>query len=221
MKIIDVPQSGHLGTFITFTNRFGQFRRPYVVPRDPRTPAQLQVRSRFGRISARWRILTDKQRAAWTSSASENQSRSRLGKSGPLTGCQLFVKINTNLAFVGEDQLDDPPNFPQFADNPVGDLSITTTDGVMAIKLSVPSEPPRHMLVWATAPASAGTSFAKRFVFLGLLPPPVAGFSDITQLYVARYGLPPARQRIFVRTQQQVNGWQDRPVQTTAVVPPA
>ena len=132
MKIIDVPQSGNLGTYISFKNRFGQFRRRYVVPRDPRTPAQLGVRSRFGRISARWRVLTDEQRAAWSAFSAEVASRGRLGKSGPLTGCQLFVKINTNLAFVGMDQVVDPPDYPRFTANPVGKLSITNTRGVIA-----------------------------------------------------------------------------------------
>jgi hypothetical protein len=39
MKIIDVPQSGTLGTYVSFQNRFGLFRRRYVVPKDPQTPA--------------------------------------------------------------------------------------------------------------------------------------------------------------------------------------
>ena len=47
MKISDIPQSGHLGTFITVKNRFGQFRRRYVAPANPRTPAQQRVRSQF------------------------------------------------------------------------------------------------------------------------------------------------------------------------------
>jgi hypothetical protein len=221
MKIIDVPQSGHLGTFISFKNRFGQFRRRYVVPKDPRTSAQLSVRSRFGRISARWRVLTDAQRAAWTAFSTEVASRGRLGKSGPLTGCQLFVKINTNLAFVGMEPVTDPPDYPRFGANPVGSLTITNVRGAIALKLSVPSAPAQHTLVWGTVPGSAGASFPGRFTFLGLLPAPVAGVSNITELYVAKYGVPPVTKRVFIHTRQQVNGWQDAPKQTTAVVPPA
>jgi hypothetical protein len=108
MKIIDVPQSGKLGTFISFRNRFGQFRRKYVVPKDPHSPAQIGVRSRFGRVSARWRVLADEQRAAWNAASEKVSSRSRLGKSGRLTGCQRFVKINSNLAFIGQAQVVDP-----------------------------------------------------------------------------------------------------------------
>jgi hypothetical protein len=219
MKISDIPQSGHLGTFITVKNRFGQFRRRYVAPANPRTPAQQRVRSQFGRMSALWRTLTEAQRAAWIIFAGQNKSRGRLGQSGPLTGLQLFVKINTNLAFLGLPPVLDPPNFPKFDKNPVGDLTISNNDGVIALKLAVPTTPPRYTLVWGTAPGSAGASFPGRFVFLGLLPEPVAGVSDITELYVARYGIPPAGTRVFIQTMQQVNGWQDLPKRVTAVVP--
>jgi hypothetical protein len=221
MKIIDVPQSGHLGTFVSFKNRFGQFRRRYVIPKDPHTPAQMGVRSRFGRISARWRGLTDLQRTAWIAFAARVSSQGRMGKSGPLTGCQLFMKINANLAFVGMEPVNDPPADPQFGANPVGNLTITNTRGVPALKLNVSAAPTRLTLVWGTAPCSAGVSFPGRFTFLGLLPDPVAGVSDIAALYVAKYGVPPVGKRIFIRTRQQINGWQDNPKQTTAVVPPA
>jgi hypothetical protein len=219
MKIIDVQQSGKLGTFITFRNRYGQFRRRYVVPKDPRSPAQLGVRSRFGRVSARWRLLADEQRAAWNAAAGEVSSRSRLGKTAPLTGCQLFVKINSNLAFIGQAQVDDPPGYPRFGANPVGNLNITNARGAIALKLSVPTAPTGNVLVWGTAPGSAGASYPGRFTFLGMLPNPVAGVSDVTKLYVAKYGVPPVGQRVFIHTRQQVSGWQDAPKQTTAVVP--
>lgn len=219
MKFIDVPQNGHLGTYISFRTRFGQFRRRYVVPKDPHSPAQMRLRSRFGQVSARWRVLTDEQRAAWNASAAEVLSRRRLGKGGRLSGCQLFVKINSNLAFIGQAQVDDPPGYPRFSANPVGNLTLTNTRGAIALKLSVATAPTANILVWATAPGSAGASFPGRFTFLGMLPDPVAGVSDITKLYVGKYGVPPAGKRIFIHTRQQVNGWQDAPKQTTAVVP--
>jgi hypothetical protein len=41
---------------------------------------------------------------------------------------------------------------------------------------------------------------------------------DITDLYVARFGAPPAGKRIFIQTLQQINGWRDRPKTTSARV---
>ena len=59
MKILDVPQSGHLGTFVSYKTRYGQFRRSYTVPTDPKSPAQLLRRARMARVAARWRTLAD------------------------------------------------------------------------------------------------------------------------------------------------------------------
>jgi hypothetical protein len=210
MKIIDIPQSGKLGTFITFHTRHGQIRRPYKIPADPRTAAQLLVRGRFGQPSARWRTLTDDQRAAWRSFAAM-----------PGDGLNLFVHINANLTFIGLDPVAVPPARALFSPNPVGNLAITNTDGVIALELPLPTAPAQYTLVWATAPCSPGVFFPPRFYFIGLLPAPIGGFSDITALYVARFGVPPANRRVFIRTQQQISGWRDTPKQTTFVVPSA
>jgi hypothetical protein len=45
--------------------------------------------------------------------------------------------------------------------------------------------------------------------------------SDITELYVARYGRIPADSRIFIRTYQHIDGWEDLPKQTSVIVPKA
>ena len=220
MKIIDVPQSGHLGTFISYKTRYGQFRRPYVIPSDPQTPAQLRHRRNMGRPAARWRVLAEIQRASWNAFAEQFHSRNNLGKSGQLTGFNLFVKINSNLADIGDPEVDEPPAFPQFDVNPVGDLIITNSGDIVTLKLIVPVAPSHHILVMGTKPLSAGRSFPGRFIFLGLLPEPRDGMCDITEMYRARFGVPPAQTRIFIRTLEQVNGWKSLPKQTTAIVPP-
>lgn len=202
MKIIDVSQSDKLGTFVSYTSSYGQFRRPYIIPTDPKTPAQLRHRRNMGRAAARWRTLADIQCAAWIALAGQLHSRSQLGQSGPLAGYNLFVQINSNLADINEGQVVDPPDYPQFGANLVGDLSVTNTGGVIALKLSVPAAPARHTLVLGTKPLSRGRSFPGRFIFLGLLPEPVGGISDITEMYKALYGVPPANTRVFIRIVQ-------------------
>jgi hypothetical protein len=44
---------------------------------------------------------------------------------------------------------------------------------------------------------------------------------DITSLYVAKFGEPPAGKRVFIQTVQQINGWRDQPKTTSARVPAA
>ena len=49
------------------------------------------------------------------------------------------------------------------------------------------------------------------FPFLGLLPPPTDGWSDITDIYKARYGEPKPGTAIWIRTCQHIDGWTDAP----------
>jgi hypothetical protein len=179
------------------------------------------MRKLLARIAARWRVLTEEQRALWIVVALEVDSHPRLGQSGSLNGCQLFTKINFNLAIVGADQMDEPPARPEFGKNPVGALLITNTGGRIALNLRVTGAPAQPILVLGYRPISAGARFARDFHILGLLPVPVGGVSDITDLYVARFGVPPVGRRVLIRTRQQIDGWDDLPVETTAIVPPA
>ena len=220
-KKLDVPQSGKVGTTISVATRYGQTERQYVKPRDPKTQAQMRIRANLGRVAARWRTLTEEQRRAWTLAAQDARSRPRLGESARLTGCQLFIKINCARAALRLDQFEDPPKVPEFGPNSVGELSVTNTRGRIALKLDVPSAPAKHTVVLGAAPCSAGRYFVRHFNILGLLPEPDGGVSEITELYVARYGAPPVGSRVCIRTQQQINGWEDLPRQTSAIVPKA
>src|ERR1035437_556383 len=49
------------------------------------------------------------------------------------------------------------------------------------------------------------------YSILGLLPDPEGGLNDLTGLYLDKFGLLPAGQRIFIQTVQQINGWRDLP----------
>jgi hypothetical protein len=219
MRALTVPQTGKQGTTVAVLTRYGQILRQYVKPKDPHSPAQMRIRSNLGRVSARWRVLTPEQRQAWALAASETKSRPRLGKSTALSGCQFFIKINCARAAIGLEALADPPALPQFGPNPVEGLAITNARGSITLKLSVPTAPASQVTVYGAAPCSAGISFVRDFTILGPLPEPVRGVSDITDIYVARYGVPRVGLQIFIRTRQQINGWEDAPKQVSAIAP--
>jgi hypothetical protein len=149
----------------------------------------------------------------------DTSSDPRLGKSGRLPGYLLFMKVNATLACQGLEPALTPTDRPSFDANPVAELVITNTGGTIDLKLSVPSAPATDILVLGTHPRSPGVTFAKHFTILGRLPAAEAGYSNITQLYVDRYGMPPVGTRVFIRTRQVSNGWEDFPIQTTAIVP--
>lgn len=219
MKILDVPQSGRLGTAVSYKTRSGQFRRRYVIPRDPRTQLQVSRRAALRRAAYLWGKLTDSQRAAWAAAAHGVRTRRRVNQSGALSGYLLFVKINCNLASLGLPTVADPPDAPRFGLSPVGQLTITDAKGGIALKLDLSGKTVQYIVLLGTKPRSAGVTYVDHFTILGLLPDPVRGVSDITDLYVGKFGVPRAGSRVFIRTLQQINGWEDLPKQTSAIVP--
>ena len=143
------------------------------------------------------------------------------GRQVRLNGYHFFVSMNTRRADLGLPQFDLPPAEPVFRPNPVAELVITNTGGKITLKLRVPSPPAQYTLVQGAAPVRTGVRCVQHFPFLGLLPPPTDGWSDITELYVARYGVPKAGTAIWIRTCQHIDGWTDVPKVTRARVPAA
>lgn len=158
----------------------------------PRTAAQLRSQSAFGGASLGWNELTDEQLDALCVSGKKVRSHPRGGQSGPLTGQNRFTAISRNHALLGLPPLMYPPECPVFSSNPVMALSITQgRGGGVALMLRVTEAPAGHMLVFASRPYNAGRRYSDKFRYLGLLPPPAGGESDITELYRSKFGNPP------------------------------
>jgi len=88
------------------------------------------------------------------------------------------------------------------------------------------------LMVYSGAPFNPGADKNDLYAFIGLMPTPVGGESDITSLYLAklkqwrklkpkRYHIPLEGSRIFIRVWQQINGWVKEVgmFQTSALVP--
>jgi hypothetical protein len=219
MKILDIPQSGKRGLNVSQSGQFGQISRALVIPANPRTPAQMTIRAILSTVSAGWRGLQEAQRAAWMAAAKEVKSNSRLGQNGTLSGFLLFTKINCTLVRFGQPQVDAPPARPQFSVVAPTGLVITNTGGTIALKLTCPANPGTNTIVRASQPVSQGREASEPCAILGLCPAPVAGAADITALYTAKYGAPPAAKKVYVQVNQFINGWEDLPVEFSAIVP--
>lgn len=220
-KKASAPQTGRVGNIVNVITRYGQVEREFAPPRNPQTAEQQNVRGNFGLVSARWRALTPEQRAAWRIAAADSYTINRLGRQVALNGYNYFVRINSARVDIGLSLLDLPPQVPTFPMNPVGQLVITNNGGDIALKLQVPASPVEHTLVQGAAPCSPGISCVQHFPFLGFLPAPINGWSDITAMYVAWYGVLQAGKAVWVRTRQHIDGWTDLPKLTSAIVPAA
>ena len=219
MKIRSIPKSGRKGSVVYLKTRYGNVVREYVRPRNPRTPDQQLNRNVFGAVSSRWHTMNPEYHAAWRVAAASKGFVTESGRRVRLHGYNLFVSLNSRRAELGLPQFDLPPAEPVFSPNPVAELVITNTGGKITLKLRVPSPPAQHTVVQGAAPVRTGVRCVQHFPFLGLLPAPIDGWSDITDIYKARYGEPKFGQAIWIRTCQHIDGYIDIPKVVRARVP--
>jgi hypothetical protein len=221
MKIQDIPQVGKLGLTVTWPARNGLVRRILVTPKNPRSDRQLEVRELLVQQARRFDALTDAQQDAWNVAANGFQSRPTLGQSGPLTGLQLFVRVNCKLGLLGQDAVDAPPVAPQFPALAPQGLVITNTGGVVAVKLTCPTNPGENTVLRASPPQNSAVRACRNFRIIGTCPVPAAGSADITGLYTAEFGAVPVGKRLFVQASTMVDGFESLPRQFQARVPAA
>src|SRR5208282_6042700 len=219
MKILDIPQSGKRGLNVSQDGQFGQISRTVAKVTNPRTASQMAVPNTMSRVAARWRALQETQRVAWMAAAEDAKSNTRLNQNGSLSGFLLFTKINCTLAQFGQAQVDAPPERPQFPSLAPQNLVITNTSGVIALKLTCPGDPADNTIVRAAKPISQGRETWNDFRVLGMCPAPAEGSADITSLYTARYGVPPAGKKVYLQVNQVVDGWESLPTTFWAIVP--
>ena len=218
--IIDAPKSGRWGNWEYYMRRGKQRCRRHAERKKSRTPAQGQARDAFGGPARAWgKKLTQEQRDAWNAVAKHVWSKPRLGQSGPLHGEQVFTGRSSVLLTVGKELLLWPTPRPVFGPNPVVGLSLSNgRDGVrITLRVSGPAE--EDVMVSGQAPCSAGRKKWRRGAYLCLLSALEDEEIDITAEYVARLGEPEPGKKVFIRVQQQKDGWQDIPLDLSEVVP--
>ena len=220
MTILGIPRSGRDGGFVYYMRGRKLCRRRYVIPKNVRTAGRGRARGAFGAISKAWsRVLTEEQRQAWSAAAAKVRSHPRLWQAGWLSGQTFFAGINSARSRIGRERLLLwPPEPVMFGPNPVDGLSVSEEQGRLRLRVRVAGPVIGDIMVFGAAPCSAGRKKWRNGAFLGLLPAHVGGESDITELYVERYGEPKAGERVFIRTRQQRDGWEDDDKDISGVV---
>jgi hypothetical protein len=123
-------------------------------------------------------------------------------------------------ADLGLPQLDVALAEPVFSTSPVKELAATYTEGRFSLQVRVEGTLAQCILVQGARPVRSCVRSVQHFPLLGLLPPPKDGWSDITELYVARYGVPKAGTAVWIRTCQHIDGFIDVPKVLRVRVPP-
>ena len=211
MKIQSIPKSGRQGDVVFVKGRCGNVVRPFVPPSNPRTAGQQAHRQNILAVSRRWRALSLEQRGTWRVLAASTSFANDKGERVRLNCFKLFVSLNTRRADLGLPQFDVAPPEPAFSTSPVVELAVTYPGGKFTLKIRVDGTPAQLILVQGARPVRSCVRYVLHFPFLGLLPPPVDGWSDIIEMYVARFGVPKPGTAVWIRTCQQIDGFIDVP----------
>lgn len=106
--------SGRVANVIFSSNLGGAYARTGVIPLNPQSEFQAEVRSVLSYLSKEWSdTLTDAQRTAWEEFSKKNKVQNRLGDSIELTGIAMFCRLNANNSLLcppGAPVLLDPPS---------------------------------------------------------------------------------------------------------------
>jgi len=117
---------GSLGGTTFSRNRFGAYVRQRVVPVNPATPPQENVRIAMNQLQNRFRAtLTQAQKDAWKNYANETPTLNKLGDSILLTAINMYLRANIVYVLAGKSPIDDAPATPGIAAIP--DLTFTGT----------------------------------------------------------------------------------------------
>ena len=220
MKIQDTPRSGKCGVTVAYQSRFGLCLRQHVPQKAGLTPAREHVCAVFGGNSRKWGgRLSEEQRDRWTLAGAQVMSHPRLAQKGPLTGQQFWQAISTVRAIVGLPETLEVPARPMFSLRNVVRLEIENGADGVRLYLTVSGELNEDIMVFGQAPCSRGRYQRRNVSYLGLLPPPIGGLSEITRLYHARFGQPRPGQKVFIVTCQEKDGWKGLDRETSETVP--
>jgi hypothetical protein len=220
MKILDTPRSGRCGQGVAFQSRFGLCLRQHVPQKAGLTPAREHSCAIFGGNSRKWGgKLSEEQRVRWMLAGAQVMSHPRLAQKGPLSGQQFWQAISTVRAIVGLPETLEVPARPMFSRRNVGQLVIENGADGARLFLAVSGELNEDIMVFGQEPCSRGRYKRRNVSYLGLLPPPIGGLSEITRLYKAKFGEPRPGQKIFIVTCQEKDGWKGFDLETSATVP--
>src|ERR1035441_3148950 len=196
MKPVYITQSGMLGT-----------------------AAQTHAWTSLGYASNLWGNLSEDQYQAWDEAAKKENRRRHLRKGRRLNGHNLFTEINSHQRFLGLPPYLYPTERPAFEMAALGPLMTGDSRDGATLLLGVPKVPAGHVLVFGARPCSPGRRYCDKLRYLGLLPAPKGGVSEITARFCERLGMPWPGSRVIIATQQQLNGWRDIPKRLDVIAP--
>ena len=189
---------GKLAGTVFTKNRSGAVARTKVTPINRRTTAQQVQRSVFGGLASGWRTLGQAIQDGWNAGAINFPIKNAFGETRYLSGQQLYVRMNSNLAKTTGGYITSCPTPQGAAVNHAESIVATSVAGSLGLMLSVVTFEPNVVLyVRATNLMSPGVKNPSgRFKALNVNG--IAGTDlDVKAAYKAVFGHIEPGARIF------------------------
>jgi len=203
-------------------NTFANYRRNKTSPVNPNTVAQQLVRNRLGAMSQSWAGIGEANRTSFVDGAPTWTNTNIFNQSIDYTGFSLYGRLNRNRQEINEPLLttfvlpDEVDSFTSLS------LVADTTGGTMEITFAPAIAATHKVIVRATAPLTAGTTFVRnQFRKIAVLDSADLSPFDLAAFYTAVFGvLPPVNAKIFVDVKQVLisNGQNSVPIKASAIV---
>jgi hypothetical protein len=184
-------------------NKAGAAIRLRITPINRRSTLQTTRRQVLSSLSANWRGLSAANLAAWNAAAANFPQSDNLGQTVLLTGQQLYVRCNANLALVGVAAVSTAPVVTTFATLAYGTVTATAAGTFSIAFTPTPVAAGYNLVVYASRAVSAGKSFAPNsaFKFITFVAAagtsPVNAFAAYSAIFGALTGL--TGQKIFIK----------------------
>lgn len=183
-----VDASGKLGGQVFSKNRGGAYIRTKATPLNPQTTAQMTIRGIFASISSAWSGLQEESRQSFNNLVSSYARTDIFGDLRNPSGKNLFQRLNQNLVISGQPQI---TTCVQPSEVPFANLAEVRLNGAdNEIELSYAGNlTGSKVVVWATPPLSAGTSFVKnKLRQIAVINGRDGVTADVASEYVAKFG---------------------------------
>lgn len=205
MKYLGEPKSGSQANTTASRGRFGQYYRNRSTPTQPRTAAQVAVRSSLATFSQSWKLLTDAQRSAWSVYADAHPRVNPLGQTVKLTGAMSYTGVNNALAIAGRPPVSDPPTYDSVETPTVGIVFDSDTDATMTLGST---DPLAYTVLSCSPPRSPGVSFNGDYRFVGVFlnDDATPTLVDLIPVITAKYGAVVQGAKYFFRW-YNINGF--------------
>lgn len=190
-----------LGGQVFSKNRGGAYIRTKVTPANAQTSFQTAVRSILTFLAQNFRALTANQILAWNNAVSDFSGTDIFGDVRNPSGINLYIRLNANLAKIGEAYITAPP-LPTNVEALTG-ITLAAAAGAGTVSIGADQAAVGaglKMYIEATPGLSPGKNFVKSefrtigYTGIAAVLPYAAG-----ALYTAKFGAMTAGQKLFVR----------------------